>query len=67
MPVARIVAIARRPRFTVPTVVVTVMIGGLLLILAAIDCARAAMASPDCLISGATISVRMLSAAAVSN
>jgi len=35
--------------------------------LAAIDCARAAMASPDCLISGATMSVRITAAACVSS
>ena len=61
------VAIARLPRFTVPTEWVTVIVGGSLLMLDAIELARAAIASPDCLISGATISVKMFSAADTSS
>lgn len=67
MPIAVMVAMARLPRLIVPTDVVRVISGGLPPMLAAIDLARAAIASPDCLITGATMSVRIMAAAVVSS
>lgn len=57
---------ARSPRLITPTAVVTVISGGLLLMLAAIEFALAAMASPACLIVGITMLCRISAPPAVS-
>ena len=66
-PSALIVAIARTPFFIVPTWVVMLIVGGVLLMLPAIDLALEAIASADFRMVGATILVRISSPPLVSS